>query len=49
MILASRGIDPPKEWMHDPNLMSNSMNTVAMIIAYKGLIPPKRWRHFPNV
>ena len=33
MILAYKGIIPPKEWIHDPEIMNEYENTVAMKLA----------------
>lgn len=33
MILASKGIEPPKEWTHRPDLCDAIGNTVAMYLA----------------
>lgn len=33
MILASKGIVPPKEWQHDPSLANIFSCTVAMLLA----------------
>ena len=40
MLLANKKIIPPKEWEHNPNLMSCSHYTVAMYLAENGIIPP---------
>ena len=39
MILASKGIVPPIEWNHNPNLKNSYGNTVAMYLASQGIIP----------
>lgn len=33
MHLATNGIIPAKEWIHDPSLRNNEGNTVAMLLA----------------
>ena len=43
MWLAFRGIIPPKEWHHDPNLKVDDDITVATILALSGIVPPKEW------
>lgn len=40
MIYASKGIMPPKEWEHDPNLKDKNNNTVALLLAKTSIIPP---------
>ena len=47
MFFAYKGIIPPKEWYHDPNLRNINGYTVAMTLASKGIIPPKEWHHDP--
>ena len=47
MILADKGIIPPKEWLHDPILKNDFEDTVAMILSCEGVIPPKEWYHDP--
>ena len=49
MILASKGIIPPKEWRHDPLLKDKNNNTVAIILSSKGIIPPREWMHDINL
>ena len=49
MILAIKGIVPPKEWNHDPLLKDRNDNTVAIILSSKGIIPPKEWMHDINI
>ena len=41
MILAQKGIMPPKQWEHDPLLKDQNDNTVAIILSSKGIIPPR--------
>ena len=43
MWFAFRGIIPPKEWYHDPNLEVEDGMTVATILALSGIPPPKEW------
>lgn len=50
MILALNQPQPiiPDHFRHDPILINNKGNTVAMIFAYNGNIPPEEWEHDPN-
>ena len=45
MILASRGIVPPKEWEYREEerflIRDVNQNTVALLLAKNGIIPPK--------
>ena len=41
MLYARNGMIPPDCWNHDPNIVDNYNNTVAMILANKGIVPPK--------
>ena len=49
MLLANKGIIPPKEWYHNSRLLNNDHNTVAMHLASNGIIPPKEWYHNPKL
>ena len=49
MLLAKKGIIPPKEYYHDPNIKNNDGDTVAILLARNGIIPPKEWHHDPNI
>ena len=49
MLLASKGIIPPKEWNHNPNIKNNDGLTVAMELAYNGKNIPKEWEHDPEI
>lgn len=40
MILASKLIIPPKEWVHNPFIHNKNNITTAMFLADKGIIPP---------
>ena len=50
MRLAEMRIVPPKEWIHNPNMIEpiNKM-TVAMHFALNGIIPPECWIHKSNL
>ena len=37
MIYASKGIDPPVQWRHDPNIIPGNGMPVGMRLAYKGV------------
>mgnify|MGYP005819128905 CR=1 FL=1 len=42
MLLASNGIVPPKEWVHDPNIKNTDNHTVAYYI--NNIFPvPNEW------
>ena len=41
MLLGMNGIVCPKEYEHDPNIVNDHGDTVAIILAGKGVIPPK--------
>lgn len=45
MLMANTHIIPPKEFYHEPSLMTPKHNTVAMLLAQGGIIPPKDWLH----
>ena len=45
MILAEKGIIPPKEWYHNPLLKNKYGKTVASILINKGILPPKEWEN----
>ena len=45
MILASRGIIPPKEWYHNRLLCNNIHHTVAYYLIRSYMLPPKEWEH----
>ena len=49
MSLAFKGIIPTKEWNHNPNIVSEYNETVAMLLAMNKIIPPKEWFHDPNL
>lgn len=49
MILADKGITPPKEWHHNPTLSDEWGYTVAMTLSSKGITPPKEWLHDPTL
>ena len=40
MILAGKGIIPPKEWEHDKFIKNYNDLTVVEILSGKGIIPP---------
>ena len=47
--LALKGIIPPKQWHHNPEITTNGGWTVAMFLAWNKIIPPKEWYHDPNM
>lgn len=49
MILATKLIIPPKEWIHSPTIQNKNNITTAMFLADKGIIPPKEWTHRPEL
>ena len=40
MMLASKGVIPPKEWEHDSKIYNKSGNTVATILLKKNIDVP---------
>ena len=44
---AFKGIIPPKEYFHDPELKDKFGNTVALTLIKRGIIPPSEWL-YPN-
>ena len=49
MILASKGIIPPKEWYHDPKLKNNDNKTVALLLIFKCETLPNEWLYDINI
>ena len=49
MLLAEKGLIPPKYFEHDPNIKNINGETVAILLADYGIIPPKEWCHDPNI
>lgn len=47
MCMANACVIPPKEFQHDPSLVTAQYNTVAMLLAQGGIIPPDEWKHTP--
>lgn len=45
LFCSSKGIIPPKEWHHRPELCSNNGFTVALYLSSHGIIPPEEWNH----
>ena len=45
MMLAKNKLDIPKCFYHDPSILNNDGQTVAMIQANNGKIPDKQWIH----
>ena len=43
MYLAEKGIIPPKEWQHDPNIKDKWGKTVAYHLKYNNLPIPNEW------
>ena len=43
MYLASKGVIPPKEWYHNPELRNSNGETVEDILRQKGINVPKEW------
>ena len=41
MLLAEKGISPPKQWYHNPEIQNKNGWTVAMSLAYNNIVPPK--------
>lgn len=41
MRYANRGIIPPNEWNHDPELKNKDEWTVALLLAKNHICPPK--------
>ena len=44
MYLSWKGIIPPKEWYHEPELKDRWNNTVASRLVFSKLIPPEEWQ-----
>ena len=40
MYLSQKGIIPPKEWLHNPNIQNNYGNTVNMYLACNNISIP---------
>lgn len=49
MCFAWKGIIPPKEWYHRPELSDKYGWTVAKWLAFRDIIPPKEWYHSPEL
>ena len=49
MNLASRSIDPPKQWYHDIILKNINGFTTAIFLAKYGIIPSQYWFPCRNV
>lgn len=45
LYLADKGVIPPKEWCHDPLIVNEYGNTVAMKLALNKIEPPDEWVH----
>ena len=43
MLLASKGIIPPKEWIHDPNIRNFKNKTVSDLLKEKHIPVPNEW------
>lgn len=43
MLLAYKGIIPPKEWNHDPNIKNKKNKTVADILKENHIPLPNEW------
>lgn len=43
MSLAKKGIVPPEEWHHSPELKSSNGITVSMYLIKNKIIPPEEW------
>ena len=49
MLLAEKGIIPPKEWHHDPTLFDKYIGfTVAIYLIENNLEVPEEWRYDPK-
>ena len=44
MLLAKKGIIPPKEWYHDPSVCDNFGRTVAKLLDRNEIDIPEEWR-----
>ncbi len=44
MLLASKGIVPPKEWYHDPKLTNNNNKTVEYYLNRNNITVPDKWK-----
>ncbi len=47
MLLAQKGVIPPKEWYHDPKLYNTYGNTVAILLLKNGKEVPEEWKYDP--
>ena len=47
MWLAFKGIIPPKEWYHNPEIKNSYNDTVAILLAGNKIIPLHEWYHSP--
>ena len=45
MILASRGLEIPSRWLHDPAIRNKYGYTVALYQARNGHVPDPHWTH----
>ena len=44
MILASKGIVPPSQWHHDPNIKNNWNYTVEDYLKDNNITVPNEWK-----
>lgn len=49
MLLADKGIIPPNEWHHSPELVNKVGETVALKLIKSNKNPTKEWIHRPNL
>lgn len=49
MILAAKGIVPPKDWYHNSTLVDKNNDTVALLLAANKIPPKHPWTHNPKL